>query len=492
MKKVIKKIARKSAPRLVKTVQTIDSLQDRLNSMQSQMDAMREGVDRIEHHDSRLEDLKHIAGHIEPYQPAYGLAGVVDAPLRDSRERCRAIESYLRPVAGKRILDIGSSLGFFSYYFADRGAVVQGWEAHPKNAEVARKIGELNGIHVDFKTKEFSSETVDTIPSATFDAAFILSVFHHIIRYNGLEYTQHLVKALLDRVPIMIVELAKKGEDPSLPWDASQPEDELAIFDLVKDEVEIKKLGDFQNHLSDKTRPIYAIQKKKHITVNAHVYKYERMATEAYKDSPVAYANIQRRYYFGNNFIIKDYAFDAQSQSENLSQILNEIKVLIDLKNTKTNVFHAPVLLDFEIAYPAGAKVAIEKIQGTLASELNEPQSPAKVEHIVKDVLHTLGDLEHAGLHHNDLRSWNIIVDGKGSAWLIDYGLVSARSTDDDIVALLWTALALLKGERESYKLNKQDLPPKVDFAASGLLTALHTAVKKGERSPSALLKLVK
>jgi tRNA A-37 threonylcarbamoyl transferase component Bud32/2-polyprenyl-3-methyl-5-hydroxy-6-metoxy-1,4-benzoquinol methylase len=492
VKKVIKKIARKTAPRLVDTMRTIDGLQRRLDDMQGQLNTVSDGVGRIEHFDSRIEQLKRIAGHIEPYQPAYGLPGVVDAPHRDSSERCRTIESYLQPVAGKRILDLGASLGFFSYYFADRGASVEAWESHPKNAEVARKIGELNGIAVDVKTKEFNAETVLTVPYGTFDAAFVLSVFHHIIRYNGLEYTQHLVKELLDRVPIMIVELAKKGEDPDLPWDASQPDDELAIFDIVKDDVTIKKLGDFKNHLSDKTRPLYAIQKKKHVTVNTHVYQYQSVSSQAYKDSPVPFANVHRRYYYGNNFIVKDYAFDAKSKGENLSQILNEVKVLNDLKTLKATVYHAPVLLDFEIDYPQSAKVAIEKVEGTLALELGAPLSAAHVSKVVKDVLRTLSDLEALGLHHNDVRSWNIIIDSNGSAWLIDYGLASARSTDQDVVALLWTAVALFKGERESYMPNKQQLPSAKEFAGLELLTSLYDAIKKGERSPSALLKLVK
>lgn len=484
MKKVIKKIVKKAAPGLAHSVRRVERIEQQVNVLQNQLKDLH---DVVSSKDQRLDELRRLIAEVEPYQPTYGISGLVDSPRRSSRERCITIESYLRPVTGKHILDIGSSLGFFSYYFADRGAYVEGWEENVKNAEVARRIGALNGLNVDFRTKEFNSETVTSIPYDKFDAAFILSVFHHIIRFNGLPYTQELVKSLMDRVPVLIVELAKKGEDPKLPWDASQPEDELAIFDLVRDEIEITKLGDFGNHLSSKTRPLYAIQKKKTVKVQAHTYEYESVVSEAYKDSPVARTGTSRRYFFGKNVIVKDYAFsDEKSRNENLAQILNEIKVFLDMASKKTKVYHVPSMVDFEIDYPMGAKIVVERLEGELASDVDFRDKPAKIEKLIKDVLHTLADLESHDIHHNDIRSWNIIIDKKGGAWLIDFGLSGSKSTDDDCIALLRTAYALLRGERESYASGDLKLPPRKAFAGTSL-EKLYDLVDKGERSPRVL-----
>lgn len=480
VKKVIKKMAKKVAPGFVEIASRTRRIEESINALRTQVDAISK------HSDQRLDRLRHLIAEVEPYQPTYGLSGIVDNPLRTSRERCRTIESALSPIAGKRILDIGSSLGFFSFYFADRGSVVQGWEENVKNAEVARLVGEINGIDVGFKTKEFNSDTVTTIEPGAFDAAFILSVFHHIIRFKGLKYTQELVRELMERVPVLIVELAKKGEDTSLPWDESQPEDELAIFDLVREDVVIKKLGDFGNHLSSKTRPLYIVSMKRQVKVNSHVYQYERFSTAAYKDSPVTYRPVRRKYYFSESYVIKEYSFDAKSKQENVGQILNEIKVFLDIQQKNIDLHNAPKMLDFSIEYPAKAMVVIEKKPGILLSDASGVASPHAVCTVVKDVLKTLAGLETMKLYHNDVRTWNIIIGEKGSASLIDYGLVGPHKTDDDIVSLLWVAASMLTEEREPYDMNKKHLPSESVFDGTGL-EGLYDQIKKGERSPTKL-----
>lgn len=38
--------------------------------------------------------------------------------------------------------------------------------------------------------------------------------------------------------------------------------------------------------------------------------------------------------------------------------------------------------------------------------------------------------LERAGLYHNDVRCWNVLMSQEGKAILIDYGAISAEATD--------------------------------------------------------------
>lgn len=493
MKKAIKRSINRLAPGVKVTMDRIGNMEEQLRHIEAQVEQANQKLVELQQHDNRLDQLRALAAAVEPYQPAYGIAGVIDAPNRsESRDRCTVIERALSPLPGKRILDIGSSLGFFSFYFADRSATVEGWEVSPQNAEVARRIGEINGIHVDFKVKELNDETVQTVPYGAFDAVFILSVFHHIIRFHGLEYTQQLVKDLFDRIPVMVVELARKGEDSKLPWDASQPEDERAIFDLVKDDVTIEKLGNFGTHLSKKVRPLYVVRKKQQVKVNNRLYAYGHSASEAYKDSPVVGMGVKRRYYFGNDFIVKEYSFDAKSAHENVGQILNEVKVFSEFDLHKAKIFHAPKLLDFEIDMPHGAKIALERVEGSLVIDMDLRGKTGKVQKVVEDVLKTLRDLEAMHLHHNDVRSWNIIVNESGSAWLIDYGLVGGRQIGTaDVVGLLWAAHAMLNGERETY-LRQDELPAQDSFKESPALLAMYKQVKKGERSATKLLAAFK
>jgi O-antigen chain-terminating methyltransferase len=482
MKRIIKRAVRKAAPQLVDAVQQLRRIEDKVNNLEHKMEsAYPEGASQ---HDFRLDKLKALIKEVEPYQPTYAISGILKNPARDSEDRCRTIEQYLGNPASMRMLDIGSSLGYVCYYFADRGAHCEGWEANVKNAEVSRMIGEINGIHIDVKTKRFDEDTVKTIPQGHFDVAFILSVAHHIIYYNGLEYTQKLMKELTQRVPVIIMELAKKGEDPKLFWDEAQPDDELAIFDLVKDDVTIKKIGDFGNHLSNKTRPLYVITSKKSLKVNGHTYAYDHKRNEAYAGSPMVYSESIRRYYFADKYIVKEYDFKDGGGRENMRQIIAEIDNLLHIED----VHGMPKLLDFEISQN-GARVVVGRQPGTLLSEIIELPDVSRPDLVLlaKEILTSLVDLEKHGLHHNDVRSWNVLFDGK-QASLIDYGLVSARQTDDDIVSLLWLLVSVLKGEREGYALNKQ-LPDAKLFSDDPALKRLYAAVAKGERSPSKLLR---
>src|SRR5687768_101333 len=154
MKKALKKAIHKTFP-------SIQEERTRLLEIESKLDFLNTRISELHadmtHHDTRLDRLGRLLEVVEPYQPLYGLAGIITEPKRTSADRCRVIEKSLGDVTGLRILDIGSSLGFVSYYFADRGASVEGWDSNVNNIETTRLVGELNGIeNATFKFKEFN------------------------------------------------------------------------------------------------------------------------------------------------------------------------------------------------------------------------------------------------------------------------------------------------------------------------------------------------
>lgn len=471
MKKTIKKLI----PQQVKEERA------RLRKMQDDITAIRENVF---HRDRRLDDLKQYLKEVEAYQPTYGLTGIIDKPQRDSKDRCQVIEAHLGRAARLKLLDIGSSLGYIPFYFADRGASTEGWEYNPKNAEVARLIGQINGVEATFKTKEFNLDSVNALQDNEFDVVTILSVMHHVTFYKGLDYSKKLMKALLEKCPIVIVELAKKGEDKKLEWDASQPKDELEIFNLVKDEVTIKKIGEFSNHLSKNKRPLYVVSRKKTLKVNSKNYTYLEKSSEAYNNSPIAGAAMRRFYYFGEGFVAKEYQF-GKEVGINKKQIIAELNTLLNTENVPS----LPKLIDYELN-EKNARVVIQKVKGQLLDELIGRSDNLPVDKIMKDVLSALVELEGEGLCHNDVRSWNVIYDGK-KATLIDYGFVSHKQQDNDLIALLWVVNAVVTGERESYDIAKTELPPAKNFETTKSKKA-YEKIKTGEKSPAAILKELK
>ncbi len=444
LKRLAKKVIKKTVPILSREVARVRHIEAQLTTVNERIDEINKRLADRELPDSRLDQLRTLVAGVEPYQPAYHVAGIIDTPARSSYDRCTAIEAAIGPLAGKRILDIGSSLGYVSFFMADRGAVVQGWESNAQNAEAARLIQGINGVPVDFRTKELNLETVVTIEPHEYDAAVLLNIAHHIIRFHGLAYTQQLMKELLQRVPVLVAELARKGEDASLPWDASQPDSELAIFDLIKNDISIEKVGDFGNHLTDKTRPLYAIKRRQVVRVGSHEYAFSEQKNVAYKDSPVAYHQVQRRYYFHDDHVVKEYILGKGLPRDTYGQILNEIQLLTNLSEKK--IHHLPQLLDFEISQKRIA-VVLGRTEGALLGDIGKQLNVSDMKVLLKDILRTLDDLHKLGVNHNDVRPWNVIVSpSRREAWLIDYGLAGPLRQEDDIVSALQLIVEAAEG----------------------------------------------
>ena len=203
-------------------------------------------------------ELEQYLNRVEYYQPLYGITGF-EPPLRDCRDRALAIESALGPIQGPfRLIDFGSSLGYFPFFFADRGAITAGFDINPANTAVALATQRLTHIPAIFKTAPLDLDTVRGIAPGTCDVALILSVLHHITHKHGIDYVATLMAELLARIPMLVLELAHKNEDVKFAWQASLPEEPLEILKGCSG-VQAKLLGHFRSHLSASTRPMYLV-----------------------------------------------------------------------------------------------------------------------------------------------------------------------------------------------------------------------------------------
>lgn len=132
--------------------------------------------------------------------------------------------------------------------------------------------------------------------------------------------------------------------------------------------------------------------------------------------------------------------------------------------------------------------IVLERIKGELVVDLIEKKEDINVYVVIKDVLKSLADLEQEKLYHNDVRTWNVIYDGR-KASLIDYGLTSHVKKDNDLISLLWVVNAVLTGSREDNRTKKQDLPIESVFKVDKRLQKLYKIVASGEPSPSKVLE---
>jgi O-antigen chain-terminating methyltransferase len=201
-------------------------------------------------------ELKQVIRRVEYYQPLYGIQ-IVPKPLRRCRDRAEAIGAAIGPMGPQlRLVDFGSSLGYFAFYFADRGVQAHGVEFGKNDVAVAEAVRRINGLPCSFECAELTVDYVRGIPAGRYDVGMILSLLHHIIHLRGLAYAQELVGELLERVPVLFLELAHRDEDVRHPWRASQPEDPLAVLAACRS-VRVEKLGEFETHLSAVRRGLW-------------------------------------------------------------------------------------------------------------------------------------------------------------------------------------------------------------------------------------------
>ncbi len=377
----------------------------------------------------------------EKYQPIYGHPELSDGSSRDCEDRLpiiRDVAERLRTTLGRqlRVLDLGCAQGFFSLSLASSGATVVGADYLRENVEVCRALAAEQGyIGVSFIHGSIEDLVAELKPGR-FDLVLGLSVFHHLVYMHGLDTVKETIDRIARCIPVGIYELAVR-EEP-LYWAGAQPErpaDLLAPYALVR------KLAEQSTHLSGISRPLF-FASSQYWMVGDDFRAFDSFKSESHANAMGSHQDT-RRYYFADGVMLKRMSLDvAALRKANLDEFDNEVAYLRNPKRLKGS----PKLI-------AGCRDASEvwilreTLPGQLLSELMEEQTPYAYEKVLDAVIDQLSTLEDAGLHHNDVRCWNILVSDKGEATFIDYGAISA--TDKDCVWPDHLLLAFLITARE-------------------------------------------
>ena len=83
----------------------------------------------------------------------------------------------VRPLAGKRVLDVGSGGGILCESLAERGAEMVGIDPAPGNIAVAARHAERSSLQIDYR-----ATTVETLAATDerFDAVLVMEVVEHV------------------------------------------------------------------------------------------------------------------------------------------------------------------------------------------------------------------------------------------------------------------------------------------------------------------------
>jgi O-antigen chain-terminating methyltransferase len=103
--------------------------------------------------------------------------------------------------------------------------------------------------------------------------------------------------------------------------------------------------------------------------------------------------------------------------------------------------------------------LVLKKIGGTLLSESLQELREEEKENICKKLLMIICDLESFGVFHNDIRTWNIMLDSKNDPYLFDFGLSSFVEKENNLFAFAFLVNSLITNKVEETTYNKNYLP---------------------------------
>jgi len=378
---------------------------------------------KTEHQERTLNEL--IPRLPEVYQPIFGhpeFQADASRPCSDRLESITCIYKSLSNILGRplRVLDLGCAQGFFSFNLAALGATVQGVDFLPQNIELCDTLARENkNLDVSFVSQRVE-ERISSLKEGEYDIALGLSVFHHIIHEHGIESVKELITKLAHTTGALILEFALKDEP--LFWASSQPSDPKY---LVSNIPFVHTLGEFQTHLCEVERPLL-FASTKFWALGKHAGTYDH-----WTDSSHALENGihlgTRRYFFSENQLVKIFTLTSEKKHHNIEEINKEAKAL---KVLPPSIPHPSLITHGRNSREAW--LVRELIPGKLLLDHIGGQKANDPKELLKKILAQLSELENNNLYHNDLRSWNILIDNEENIFIIDYGAISSEKTDCD------------------------------------------------------------
>ena len=131
------------------------------------------------------------------YQPVAALPGRAKRG-EGSLSRWAAMSPIIRELGVRSAVDIGAGEGYFSIELGSEGVTSVALEAAPGNQRTALLAVRRSGLaNVGVLALELRDETVEMVPPA--DCSVFLSLWHHLVRDNGLESASYITARIWER-----------------------------------------------------------------------------------------------------------------------------------------------------------------------------------------------------------------------------------------------------------------------------------------------------
>lgn len=369
---------------------------------------------------TREQLLEAYAALPEAYQPAWGIVETAEQARRGSADRFALVSRYIAALPGDgalRVLDIGCAQGYFSLGLCAElkklGRTVEmiGADSLESNVRFCERLAGYHGIEARFIHGRFDEDFFAQHQLARFDAILALNVLHHIRQLQGGGAAEDAALATIRaHSRVLFCEIAQAEE--SLEWVDDWHESDHG---LLRGYAFRRRLGEFKTHLTKIPRPLYACSDEL-ACVDGRWFGFARMLDRAHPGVSEHFAG-QRRFFIGSDTIVKAYRTDGDFGEFNRTELTTEAEVLKALADEPRRY---PALLaqadDGDTAW-----LARGLLPGRLLSESIEAGDNLDPVALARALLVELARLEQRGLHHADLRAWNVLCHGD-ELRLIDFG----------------------------------------------------------------------
>ncbi|WP_040941828.1 methyltransferase domain-containing protein [Xanthomonas campestris] len=385
-----------------------------------------------------------VAALPEKYQPIFAHPELSDGSSRGCEDRLvliRQCAQRLQHALGRplRVLDLGCAQGFFSLNLAADGHTVHGVDFLDLNVNVCKALAAENPACAATFEHGTVEDVIDRLEHDECDLVLGLSVFHHLIHDKGILKVSALCRKLSETTSAGIYELALR-EEP-LYWAPSLSQDPA---ELLSSYAFLRLLSQQQTHLSAVSRPLY-FASSRFWYVDGAIGNFTSWSSESHAHGRGTHLQ-SRRYYFSEQSFVKKMTLGVGERAEiNLQEFVNEVEFL----GNPPESYPAPRLIA-SLNDSRDLFIARSMMNGRLLSQAIDDGAAYDADEIIAQILAQLVLLERAGLYHNDVRCWNILIAPEGRAVLIDYGAISANPfdcswLDDLLLSFLITVKEILE-----------------------------------------------
>lgn len=392
---------------------------------------------------------------VDAYQPVFGFESHFKERdvSRGCADRCEYLaKEFGDDVRNLRILDVGSSMGYLTLFFAKRGARTSGFDYNQPNIDFCKTLARIHGLSSDFTFGTFGLDYCRSLRKGRYDVVFLFSVLHHVVQLHGIEKTRQMMDELLDKTDTLYVELALKSENVPFPWKQSLPENELDIFSN-HDSLIIEKMSDFPALGQTTIRPLYRVRRRSP-RLNSVPHQDARIVRSAIKSGETR----DRKYYVTGELFTKAFAF-RNGERDTYSRYLAEVETY---RRMNREVNFLPLLasgVEEELA-----SITVPYVEGPSLMQAITQNKPLDIGRIGRDIGHILSAFGSQGLYWNDFRSHNLLLD-KETVKAIDFEVAAPVEIENTLRLFTWLLCDLQHGklltqERNIFAKGPANVPP--------------------------------